>query len=188
MNIPGKGKLDRGLRALSNILILNILIFNILMLNTLIPKYWWKCIFTLYLDNAHICGWGLLRGGYFLYFVTLFDILFVVRAVFFCSFWLVDISFVVGSFLALEIFVLLIGRYIWKFLYFLHFVIGWYLVCGVGGLVLILRGNESDSRQEGGRHPPSMATLVCLSTNNQRNTFCNRNKYCLQLGQIHLAI
>ena len=99
MNIPGKGKLDRGLRALSNILILNILIFNILMLNTLIPKYWWKCIFTLYLDNAHICGWGLLRGGYFLYFVTLFDILFVVRAPWSCFFlfFLIGWYFICGG-------------------------------------------------------------------------------------------
>ena len=33
-----------------------------------------------------------------------------------------------------------------------------------------------------------MATLVCLSTTNWINIFCNLDKYCLQSGQIHFAI
>ena len=39
----------------------------------------------------------------------------------------------------------------------------------------------------GGRQPPSMATLVCLSTTNWINTFCNLDKNFWQFKEIYLA-
>ena len=39
----------------------------------------------------------------------------------------------------------------------------------------------------GGRQPPSMATLVCLSTTNWINSFCNLDKNFWQFKEIYLA-
>ena len=72
----------------------------------------------------------------------------------------------------------------------------WFLILDIPHLdVLFVVGGCADpgrkwERQSPGegRHPPSMATLVCLSTTNWINIFCNLDKYCLQSGQIHFAI